>query len=48
MRPYIDIKIPTRECRNGTYDSQCITTAEYDLSINTKYLIQAQNLEKFD
>ena len=30
----IEVRIPPNQCRNGPYDSQCITTRQYDESIS--------------
>lgn len=47
-RLLIEINIPKDQCRNDPYDSQCITTREYDESISGKYLSLMTNQGKFD
>lgn len=47
-RIFIEVRIPKNQCRDGPYDSQCITTREFDESISSKYLTLLTNQGKFD
>ena len=39
IRPSISFNIPSKECRDGPYDSECITTKEYEDQWNNKGIV---------
>ena len=44
----IEAKIPQSYCRNGNHDSECVTSAEFDDLIKSKYLTIMSNQNRFE
>lgn len=47
QRPYIEFRIQPWHCRNNTYDTECVTSADFDNELKYKYIALANNSPKF-
>ena len=45
---HINFKIPPEHCRNGEYDSQCVTNAEFEKQFNNKTLYLWNNRKRIN